>query len=70
MATEEERKQEIRKALSEYIKKNEPDIFCTHSYFAREILPYELFFFKQTVIYDLIETGRMATVNQKWVIKE
>jgi len=57
MATEEERKEEIKKAFFEYAAQNTLSAFDTPGYFARQILPDESFFLKANVIQDLIVSG-------------
>jgi hypothetical protein len=43
MATEEERKEKIKKAFMEYSEQNELSAFDIPGYFARQILPKESF---------------------------
>jgi hypothetical protein len=69
MATEEERKEEIKKAFFEYVAHNTLSAFDTSDYFARQILPDESFFLKANVIQDLIESGIMVMRGEKWIIK-
>jgi hypothetical protein len=57
MATEEERKEVIKKAFFEYVAHNTLSAFNTPGYFAGQIWPYESFFLKANVINDLIESG-------------
>ena len=70
MATEEERKEEIKKAFFEYTTHNTLSAFDTPGYFARQILPNESFFMKADVIQDLIDSGIMVIRGEKWVIKK
>ena len=49
MATEEERKEEVKKVFFEYAAHNTLSAFDTPGYFARQILPYESFFLKADV---------------------
>lgn len=69
MATEDERKEEIKKAFFEYATHNTLSAFDTPGYFARQILPDEDFFFKANVIQDLIESGVMVMRGERWIIK-
>jgi len=69
MATEEERKEEIKKAFFEYATHNTFSAFDTPGYFARQILPQESFFLKADVIQDLIDSGVMVIRGEKWIIK-
>jgi hypothetical protein len=46
MVTEEERKEEIKKAFFEYAAHNTLSAFNTPGYYARRILPGESFFLK------------------------
>ena len=46
MDTEEERKEKIKRAFFEYAVDNELSKFNTPSYYARQFLPEESFFFK------------------------
>jgi len=70
MATEEERKEEIKNAFFEYTKENKLSAFDTPGYFARQILPDESFLLKANVIEDLIESGVMVMRGEKWIIKK
>ena len=70
MATEEERKEKIKKAFFEYAAHNTLSAFDTPGYFARQILPEESFFLKANVISDLIESGFMIMRSERWVIKK
>ena len=70
MATEEERKEEIKKAFFEYAENNTLSSFDGPGYFARQILPEESFFLKANVIQDLIESGVMAMRGERWIIKK
>lgn len=69
MATEEEKKEEIKKAFFEYAAHNTLSAFATPSYCAKQILPDESFFLKAKVIDDLIESGIMVIREDRWVIK-
>ena len=68
MTTEEERKEEIKKAFFEYAACNTFSAFDGPGYFARQILPEESFFLKANVIQDLIESGVMVMRGEKWII--
>jgi hypothetical protein len=68
MSTEEERKDEIKKAFLEYAAHKKLSAFDTESYFARQILPDESFFLKAKVIEDLMESKVMVMRGEKWVI--
>jgi hypothetical protein len=70
MATEEERKQAVKKAFLEYAKDHELFAVETPGYYARLILPDEHFFFKANVIANMIESGEMVVRGEKWIIKE
>jgi len=70
MATEEKRKEEIKKAFFEYAKHDELSAVDTPGYFARRILPDESFFLKANVITDLMESGVMVIRGDKWIIKK
>jgi hypothetical protein len=70
MATEEERKEEIKKAFFEYATHNTLSAFDTPGFFARQILPHESFSLRANVIYDLIESEVMIRVGDKWIIKK
>lgn len=70
MATEEERKEEIKKAFFEYATHNTLSAVDTPGYFARQILPEESFFLKATVIQDLIDAGVIVMRSDKWIIKK
>jgi len=70
MATEEERKEEIKKSFFEYAAHNPLSAFDTPVFFARHILPHESFPLKANVIYDLIESRVMVRVGDKWIIKK
>jgi hypothetical protein len=70
MATEEERKEEIKKAFFEYAKENELSAFDTPGYYAKHILPEESFFLKANVIQDLIDSRVMVIRGEEWVIKK
>jgi hypothetical protein len=67
MATEEERKEEIKKAFFEYATHNTFSAFDTLGYFARQILPDESFFLKVNVINDLIESDIMVMRGERWI---
>ena len=70
MVTEEERKEEIKKAFFEYAAHNTLLACDTPGYFARQILPEESFFFKANVIADLIESKVMVIGGDRWFIKK
>jgi len=70
VVTEEERKEEIKKAFFEYAAQNTLSAFDTPGYFARQILPDESFLLKANVITDLIESKVMIIDNGKWIIKK
>lgn len=70
MATEEERKEAVKKAFLEYAKDHELFEVETPGYYARLILPEEHFLFKPNVIADMIESGEMVKMGEKWVIKK
>jgi hypothetical protein len=70
MVTEEERKEEVKKAFFEYAAHNMLSVFDTPGYFARQILPQESFFMKANVIQDLIDSGVMVIRGEKWIIKK
>lgn len=70
MATEVERKEEIKKAFFEYAAHNTLSAFGTPDYFAKQILPEESFFLKANVITDLIESGVIVMKGEKWIIKK
>ena len=70
MTTEEERKEEIKKAFCEYAAHNTLSAFDTPGYFARQILLEESFFFKANVIQELIESGVMVMRGERWIIKK
>ena len=70
MASQEERKEEVKKAFFEYAAHNQLSAFDTPGYFARQILPEESFFFKADVIQDLIESGVMVIRGERWIIKK
>jgi hypothetical protein len=69
MATEEERKEEIKKAFFEYTAHNTLSAFDTPGYFARQILPDESFLLKANVISSLTESEVMVMRGEKWIIK-
>jgi len=70
MATEEKRKEEIKKAFFDYAAHNELSAFDTPGYFARQILPDAPFFAKANVITDLIESGIMVIRGDRWFIRK
>ena len=70
MATEKERKEEIKKAFFEYAEHNTLSAFDSPGYFARQILPEESFFLKANVISNLIESGVMVMRGEQWIIKK
>ena len=70
MATEEERKEEVKKVFFEYAAHNTLSAFDTPGYFARQILPYESFFLKADVISKLIDSGVMVIRGEKWIINK
>ena len=70
MATEEERKEAVKKAFLEYAKDHELSEVETPGYYARLILPEEHFFFKANVIEEMIESGEMVKMGEKWIIKK
>lgn len=70
MNTEEQRKEEIKKAFFEYAKENELSEFNTISYYARQFLPDESFFLKRQVINELIDSGILVIENEKYVIQK
>jgi hypothetical protein len=63
MATEEERKEEIKKAFFEYAARNTLSAFNTPGYYAHTILPGKSFFLKANVIQDLIITITVQSVT-------
>ena len=67
---EEEKVQEIKKALFEYAAHNTFSAFDILGYFARQILPEESFFLKAETIQDLIISEVVVMDNLKWVIKD
>ena len=70
MPTEEERKENIRKAFFQYAHEHElPDV-NTMSYYSRQFLPDESFFLKREVLNELIESGIMVSRKGKWLIKK
>lgn len=69
MATEEERKESVKKAFFEYAEYNTLSAFDTPGFFARQFLLEESFFLKANVISDLIESGVMVMRGEKWIIK-
>jgi hypothetical protein len=70
MTTEDERRLEIVQALREYSKSTDLSAFYTPHYFSRQIVPDESYFLKCEVISNLIESGIMVMVGEKWVIKD
>jgi hypothetical protein len=64
MATE-----EIKQAFLKYAKENELSAFNTPYYFAKQILSNESLFLKMKIIEELMESGIMQMINEKWVIK-
>jgi hypothetical protein len=66
----EEWEQKIKKSLFEYARDNELPAIITSHYFAKRILPDESLILKHCIIMDLIESGTMQIVGEKWVIKE
>jgi hypothetical protein len=70
MVTEEERKEEIKKAFFEYAAHNTLSAFDTSGYFARQILPDKSFFLKANLIQYLIDSGVMVMRGEKWIINK
>jgi hypothetical protein len=68
MTTEEEKSQEIRKAFLQYAKENELTAFATPYYLAKQFLPDESLFLKMQIIRDLIDTGILKMIKEKWII--
>jgi predicted metal-binding protein len=66
----EEWEQKIMKAFFEYAQDNELSAFNTSYYFAKQILPDESLLLKQCIIMDLIKSGIMQIIDEKWIIKE
>jgi hypothetical protein len=62
--------QKIRKAFFEYARDNELSAISTSHYFAKRILPDESLILKQCIIMDLMESGTMQIIGEKWIIKE
>jgi hypothetical protein len=69
MVTEEERKEEIKRAFFEYAAHNTLSAFATLGYCAKQILPDESFFLKVKVIDDLIKSEIMVMRGDRWIIK-
>jgi len=70
MPTEEERKENIKKAFFQYAQSHEMPDINTMSFYARQFLPEEAFFLKRQVLNELIESGVMVSRNGKWLIKK
>jgi hypothetical protein len=68
METEDTRAQEIRKAFLQYAKENELSAFNTPYYLAKQFFPDDSLFLKMQIIQDLIDSGILKMIKEKWII--
>jgi len=69
MDTEEELKENIKKAFLEYEQGHELPAINTMSFYSRQFLPEESFLLKRQILNELIETGVIISRDGKYIIK-